>query len=727
MKAITRTRNLWTAVSLALLFGLRASMAGDSATPPAVTITTHGASMPFEELHRKGLTIVALGTQLYTHRYSHAEYHVPSAMRFRDVDGRALVEALANSRGLKVAWVRGGSYAVMYRGAPDADIDTVAKDLTSADAAMRRNAAWRCGSLWDIRIVPLLIKAARDADPGTAREALASFRRLQWDGPLAIDGSVVDLMAEDCAASEPRVRGNAVCALRHASGAKAKALLEKALADKLPTVREEAASGLSFIDGDQALAIPENLDKQQPDWDKTEQQLMSGNEALRRQAMFSLLSFGGERALALAEKAFGDANPKVRETAVVMLSEIGGDKALVSVEKALADSNNGVRHLAMQMLTKFDEDRVVEVLDKCLSDKEPGVRVLAAVALERTRGEKARGLLQRAFTDRELEVRYFASRGLARIGDEKVLLWLENQFGSSDHLTRSMILDCAGAIGGERALTMALRAYEDPDTRGAAIPALAQIGGEKALATLVRALADSEPRFRAQAATALGNMGGDEALALIEKALGDPDFRVRRGAANGLEQIGGEKAAASLLSAMKIERDKRVRNAVMNSGYTNDPSIAAVRTALKTLPPLPEPEYSLPPAEKVFAEGLEKATKESKRIFLVMGFPECGPCRMFDKYHADERVAEILGKYFVVLKIDTENMLGGWEFFQKYGSGGAPSYVVLDTNRKVLAKGSGFPSEDDEPDYRTALKAGSPDMPDHEIKVLLDKAQQYAK
>ena len=208
---------------------------------------------------------------------------VPAELRFKPVDQKTLVEAVAAGRDLKVAWLQNGACAVFYPGALDADVARVQKELASADVAVRRNAVWRAGWLRDVRAVPLLVKAARDADPEMAREAMCGLRRATWSVVCACDSSVVDLLAIEVDSSDVDLRCCAIAALGEVRGAQALAPLEKAVADRNYVVRREAVAALGRV--------------------------------------------GGEKALMLVEKALTDSDYTVFSEAATALGHIGGEKA----------------------------------------------------------------------------------------------------------------------------------------------------------------------------------------------------------------------------------------------------------------------------------------------------------------------------------------------------------------------------------------------------------------
>ena len=142
-----------------------------------------------------------------------------------------------------------------------------------------------------------------------------------------------------------------------------------------------------------------------------------------------------------------------------------------------------------------------------------------------------------------------------------------------------------------------------------------------------------------------------------------------------------------------------------------------------------EKEKKGPPADELLTEALAKAKKDDKQVFLIFGSPTCGWCKYFDKYHADAEVEKVVGKYFVLVKVDVVTNPGGEEMYKKYGSDrGVPAWTVLAPDTKVLTDSGngrdnvGFPYEDKEVErYIKAIRAAVPKMTDAEAALLVKK------
>ena len=114
-------------------------------------------------------------------------------------------------------------------------------------------------------------------------------------------------------------------------------------------------------------------------------------------------------------------------------------------------------------------------------------------------------------------------------------------------------------------------------------------------------------------------------------------------------------------------------------------------------------------AAKVRDAALARAKAEGKLVFLHFGAPWCGWCHKLEGWMEREKVAPLLAREFVDLKIDTDRMTGGAELLKELRiaaglkeQGGIPWFVFLDAEGRVLTtsegpKGNtGFPYADEE-------------------------------
>jgi hypothetical protein len=151
-----------------------------------------------------------------------------------------------------------------------------------------------------------------------------------------------------------------------------------------------------------------------------------------------------------------------------------------------------------------------------------------------------------------------------------------------------------------------------------------------------------------------------------------------------------------------------------------------------------EEKTNYPPtaASDILEAACKQAAIESKMVFIKSGFPECVWCRIFDRYHSIPEVQRIIGKYYVVVVIDTENMPDGNAVFSKYAEPGAPSWVIMTPQKKVIIgsyassgpEGNvGYPLEPNETAYYiAALKKATPAITDAELQILSQQIKKAA-
>jgi thiol-disulfide isomerase/thioredoxin len=133
-------------------------------------------------------------------------------------------------------------------------------------------------------------------------------------------------------------------------------------------------------------------------------------------------------------------------------------------------------------------------------------------------------------------------------------------------------------------------------------------------------------------------------------------------------------------------------------------------------------------AEEVLKAALDKAAKTDRGVMLHFGAPWCGWCLRLEAWLNQPKIAEIMGKDFVEVKLDQDRMTGAKEVFARYrpkDNGGIPWFVFLDAKGKAVAtsdgpKGNiGFPYEPHEITHFVGmLKASRQRLSDTDIETL---------
>jgi len=81
------------------------------------------------------------------------------------------------------------------------------------------------------------------------------------------------------------------------------------------------------------------------------------------------------------------------------------------------------------------------------------------------------------------------------------------------------------------------------------------------------------------------------------------------------------------------------------------------------------------------------ALQDHKRILLEFGGNWCGDCQVLDYYYQQPPNAGLLGKYYVVVRVDIGHMDHNMDIAEKYGvpvRKGVPALAILDARGNVL-------------------------------------------
>ncbi|MFK7785018.1 MAG: thioredoxin family protein [Crocinitomicaceae bacterium] len=85
-------------------------------------------------------------------------------------------------------------------------------------------------------------------------------------------------------------------------------------------------------------------------------------------------------------------------------------------------------------------------------------------------------------------------------------------------------------------------------------------------------------------------------------------------------------------------------------------------------------------------EGLEKAKKENKLVFIDVYATWCGPCKFLSSnVFVDENLGAFMNEHFVSLKIDGEKG-DGPQMMRDYKLSSYPTMLFLDTDKELLKK-----------------------------------------
>ena len=91
-------------------------------------------------------------------------------------------------------------------------------------------------------------------------------------------------------------------------------------------------------------------------------------------------------------------------------------------------------------------------------------------------------------------------------------------------------------------------------------------------------------------------------------------------------------------------------------------------------------------AEKVLADGLAEAKRDSKRVLFHVGAPWCGWCHVLDRFLADNE--SLFAADYINLKIDQDRMTNAAPLIKRLRDGksmGIPWIAIFDADGKTLA------------------------------------------
>ncbi len=136
-------------------------------------------------------------------------------------------------------------------------------------------------------------------------------------------------------------------------------------------------------------------------------------------------------------------------------------------------------------------------------------------------------------------------------------------------------------------------------------------------------------------------------------------------------------------------------------------------------------------AESILATGLKTAREQNKRVFLHFGAPWCGWCHRLEDWMADEKVAAILSKHFVDVKIDIDRTLRGNEMKDRMTEGrspGIPWFAFLDAKGEIVVDSTlpdngniGYPYTNEEiATFMKVVQRAARTLKDDDIKHLVE-------
>jgi len=133
-----------------------------------------------------------------------------------------------------------------------------------------------------------------------------------------------------------------------------------------------------------------------------------------------------------------------------------------------------------------------------------------------------------------------------------------------------------------------------------------------------------------------------------------------------------------------------------------------------------------------------QAGKDDKSVFVYIGADWCGWCHKLDELLANEVIAPVVQKHFIVLKLDQDKVEGTQAFRAANAldrSKGIPWYATLDGTGKVVATSdakadgnTGYPGRPEEIDWFIGVvKRAAPAMDAAELAKVEAEVRRIGK
>ncbi len=405
-------------------------------------------------------------------------------------------------------------------------------------------------------LLPELEDALRDgADPGRRNAARAAFAALANAGGAGSTLRHLDRLTRYDPDGDVRVL--AASALGESANPAARPALEAALADPVANVAAAAADALGSLGDPRSVEALAAI-------------IRAGDPWRALAAIFALGRIGAARALPVLGEAASD--PMLAAAAVEAVGELGDPAGLPHLRAPGEADDEELRRAALDAaaaLLPASPDPVPAWLRAAAAREVPwlagrfrdGEGARAAILLGAAGTPEAAAALADAVGDPERGPAAAGALGLLPppVALATLLPRAENESGAC----REELIAALPALPDRGAVERVGAFLADPDAevRGVAAEALGRAHpAAGARPVLVEMLDD--PARRAGAALALGRVPGG-ACELLAPLLAHPDADTRRAAAEGIARCPDPEARASVVAALRVERDAGVVRALV--------------------------------------------------------------------------------------------------------------------------------------------------------------------
>jgi HEAT repeat protein len=249
-----------------------------------------------------------------------------------------------------------------------------------------------------------LIRFVQEKPPSTPGVVRALAALGQIGDRRAVPAVVAVLESPD--RYEPRVRCQAIIALKAFKDPRAIDALAKAAREKDRSIHGAAGRALGAVGGE---AVPRLIDV-----------LSDEDPRIRYAAAEALGPTRDPRAVGALLKVMSDPDPYVRCYAAQALARIGDPRAVRAVLALLKDANQEVRQAARSAMAFIEGPTDLQALAEALGDKNAAMREAAVMGLDQA-GNEGVPLLVNALKDEAESIRERTAQALLRIGDPRAV------------------------------------------------------------------------------------------------------------------------------------------------------------------------------------------------------------------------------------------------------------------------------------------------------------------
>lgn len=281
--------------------------------------------------------------------------------------------------------------------------------------------------------------------------------------------------------------------------------------------------------------------------------------------------------------------PEVRQDSLERTRRLNLTSALPAVgRRVIQEPVAIVRGTALRTLAALGGSEAVETVAAYLEDPVPAVRRGAMVGLLRSGGIEGilaagQRLLQSAGSQVPAE-RAFAAGVLGRVGQATFYRPLVPLLQDAEPEVQRKALLAAGQVKNDRLWPLILEKVAHPETRGAAVSALAA-GGEPVVPYIADACTQEgqQPHVIDPLVAACGRIGGETATLWLKAQLGYPHAGVRTTVLRALSHCGyraSEAEAGRVREKIRTEAALAAETLAALADIGDDPAVALLRGAL---------------------------------------------------------------------------------------------------------------------------------------------------